>query len=163
MEYKNIRKDIYHLPDIQRRLRKQIWALCCIGIGAIGVSLMLFADISEAASSIVLGMISIGAFALVSMSLFYLFGDSKVPYYKPQHKALQSTEVFYDKNVKDSLVEAVNSHNLTAVAATKKCASPNIVLVRYSDDDDKIIYSQVFESIDGKLNPITDIVFDEVK
>lgn len=154
MEYKNIDKEIYHLSEIRKTLRPQYWAFICMAFGVIGVfGLMKNPDASWA-----VGLAGLGGFALVVWILYVLTGDSRAPFHKPSRKLLTREYYYYADASKEALMQALMSGDEQALSGIKRTSTPQIVLVRYSDVEETVRYSQLKE-VRGKYEiPITDII-----
>lgn len=154
MELPDIDKDIYARPEIRKMLRPQYWAFISIALGLIGLLIMR----SRPQSSLAIGLIAWGGFALLSWLVYVLIGDSRAPFHKPSKKILTREYYYYPSSSKDALVAAVEAKDEKALAAIKRGVAPQLVLVRYSDVEESVVYSQVKESCDNVEQPITDII-----
>ena len=155
MEYQNIDTDLYGRNEIRRSKKRQYWAMVCILL-AIPGSWLFFNGHN---SPVWLGLFLIGAFALLTMVCFYLFGDSSRPYYKPGKCQLERTYTYYPLKEQDALQEALQNGDKSALEKIKKSATPEIILVRYSDVEEKYIFSQLKRYNDNKPMPVSDIYF----
>ena len=163
-DIKSIDRAIYELPEIRKRLRPLWWAWGCMAVGIIGFLLnCTLSNIGAGFSSLIAGMIVIGIFGAGTIVAYYLIGDCKAPYYKPLHRLLTREYFFYSKNEKSQLFELFDKKDMAAIDKVKKSASPDYTLVRYSDNDEKVFYAQIFETLGKKDIPITEIVKIESK
>lgn len=164
MEYKDIHKEIYNYPDIRKGF-KNIWTSWLLtGIGVVcGFLYFRFPCISSGLSTWLLGLMSTGIFCLALILCFYTFGDRRFPYYKKGNKMLEPTQVYYSCNVREQLEEALEHKDEKALEAVNKSTLPDIVLERFSDKDEHILYSQLMELRSGKLVPVSDIYINIVK
>lgn len=157
MEYPDIDKDIYKLDEIRHALKPQKWAYIGIAIGILATLLALTGHTSAIWSALAF----IGAFSLLTLICFYLFGDSRRPYYKPGKKILERTYDYYPASAENAIKQALSDKDEKALAKIKKSANPDIVLVRYSDKDEKYVYSQIKISHGTKKVPGSEIFFAE--
>lgn len=158
-EFKSIDRAIYELPEIRKRLRPVWWAWGCMAVGIIGFLLnCTLSNIGAVFSSLIAGMIVIGVFGAGTIVAYYLIGDCKAPYYKPLHRLLTREYFFYSKNEKSQLFELFDKKDMAAIDKVKKSASPDYTLVRYSDNDEKVCFAQIFEAHGNKDVPVTEIV-----
>lgn len=157
MEY--IRKQIYTLPEIRRRLLPLWSAWVLTAVGAIcGVLLYLLPNLSANSSSMLIGGIIVGACSLVTVLCYWLFGDSTRPYHRSLHVFLEPTYAYYAATQEQAVTVALEAHDEAALEAVKRIAKPELALVRYSDPDEHIFYSQLTR-VDGKhYIPLTDII-----
>lgn len=157
MEYERIEKNIYSRHDICRRLRPQPASLIIIAVGLLCGWLSTISH-SEDIQSLLLFVAGSGAFTLVLLLCYYLFGDSRRPYYKPSHALLEPEYIYYSATSKEMLLDALSKGDEAAVERVKKCTIPELVLVRYSNGDDSVIFQQLQQPY-GKTNvAISDIV-----
>lgn len=153
MEYQNIDKEIYHRQEIKRLIRPQYWALISIALGIIGVVLFMF--FPDATINLVLMVW--GGFALLTMLCYILFGDSRAPYHKPSKHLLTREYFYYPNSVLDQLTDALKNKDEKKLATVKRGVTPQLVLVRYSDVKDEVIYSQIKQVKGHSETPISDI------
>ncbi|MBR1549559.1 MAG: hypothetical protein IJ634_02870 [Bacteroidales bacterium] len=162
MEY--IRKSIYSLPEIRRTLLPlwSAWALAAIG-AVCGVLFFLLPNLSDIASSFLLGGVIVGACCLALVLCFYLFGDSRRPYSREVHATLEPTYAYYSSAQQQAIVAALEAHDESALESIKRQAKPELALVRYSDRNERIFYSQLTR-VDGKRYlPLTNIIINKIK
>ena len=159
----NIKKSIYSRPEIRHSLKPLWTAWIIVALGVVCAFVYLVAGtMSAGVSSALLGGIIVGACSLVLVLCYYLFGDSRRPYSKTLHQRLEPTLVFYANNVEQQLVDALNSLDEKALANVKKSSNPELLLMRYSNDEETVYYSQLLRQIDSKrLEPITDIIVND--
>lgn len=164
MDYKNIDKEIYHLPEISKHLKPMLWGWICLALGAVsGYFYFTAKTLGIGLSSLLLGLLIIGVFALATLLCYYSFGDSRAPFHKPTKKLLEREYAFYPASEREALCEALEKHDYAALKGIKKGSAPQLVVVRYSDEAESIAYSQVQEMHGDRKKPLTDIVFDETK
>ena len=162
MEY--IRKSIYALPEIRRTLLPlwSAWVLTAVGI-VCGAVYFLVPGLSEAGQSGLLGGMIVGGCSLVTALCYYAFGDSRRPYSRELHAALEPTYAYYSPVQEQALVAALESGDEAALEAVKRQAKPELALVRYSDKEDRVFYSQLTRVEGKRYIPLTDIVINKVK
>lgn len=162
MEY--IKKSIYRRPEIRRGLKPlwPAWALVAVGAVCGGVYRTV-PGMSPDLSSTLIFVAAIGALALLMLLCFYLFGDSRFPYHKGRHALLEPTVAYYGTSVQQQLVAALEAGDEQALDAVKRQAKPELALVRYSDRDESLFYSQLLRVEDKRWVPLTDIIFNDLK
>lgn len=160
MEY--IRKSIYSRPEIRRAL-KPLWsAWVLIAVGAIcGVIIFFTKNMSEGIWSLLLGGAIVGACALLTILCYWLFGDSRRPYHRELHALLEPTYAYYSTSVQAQLVAALEAKDEKALDAVKRQATPELALVRYSDKEERVFYSQLTRVEGKKYIPLTGIITTE--
>ena len=162
MEY--IRKSIYKLPEIRHILRPlwAAWAMAFIGVVCAAVY-FLASGLSAGVSSMLLSGMIVGGCSLLTVLCCYLFGDSHRPYSRELKAMLEPTYTYYAYTQQGAVTEALMSCNETALDAIKRNAKPELALVRYSDKDERIFYSQL-TMVEGKhYKPLTDIIINRIK
>lgn len=162
MEY--IRKSIYSLPEIRRTLMPlwSAWALTAVG-AVCGVLYFLLPDLSVVGSSALIGGVIVGVCALLTVLCYWLFGDSRRPYSRELHAVLEPTYAYYPLSSEKALVAALEAKDEMALEAIKRQPKPELALVRYSDRDERIYYSQLTR-VEGKhYIPLTEIIIHKVK
>ena len=160
MDY--IRKSIYGLPEIRRTLKPlwSAWALTAVG-AVCGFFLLKSVNISSGGSTALLGGVFIGVCGLVTVLCYYVFGDSRRPYHRELHKVLEPTYTYYSYSVQAQLVAALESGDEQALEAVKRTSQPELALVRYSDEDESVFYSQLTR-VEGKdYLPLTEIIVNK--
>lgn len=157
MEYPNIDKEIYHLPEMGKRMKSMLWAWICVATAAVACYFYVSGFFSESVNSLMLGLVAVGVFALVTMLCYYTFGDSRRPFHKPSKRLLERTYFFYSPREQQNLLDAVADDDGNSWLKIKRSAAPELVLVRYSDDAEEIAYMQVQEFRDGVKVPISPI------
>lgn len=157
MEYPNIDKEIYHLPEMGKRMKSMLWAWICVAIAAVACYFYVSGFFSESVNSLMLGLVAVGVFALVTMLCYYTFGDSRRPFHKPSKRLLERTYFFYSPREQQNLLDAVADDDGDSWLKIKRSATPELVLVRYSDESEEISYMQVQELRDGVKVPISPI------
>ena len=107
-------------------------------------------------------MSALGVLTLLFIICFYLFGDSCFPYSKPLHRRLEPTLTYYAESSLPQLTEALEKGDEAALATVKRVASPQLVLVRYSDEPETVYYSQILRYEGKNLIPLTDIFINNI-
>lgn len=162
MEY--IRKSIYSLPEIRRTLLPlwSAWALTAVG-AVCGVLYFLLPNLSAGSSSALIGGVIVGACALLTVLCYWLFGDSRRPYSHELHAVLEPTYAYYPTSAEAAVVAALEAHDEQALEGIKRQPKPELALVRYSDKNEHIYYSQLTR-VDGKRYlPLTEIIINKIK
>ena len=162
MEY--IRKSIYTLPEIRRTLLPlwSAWVLTAVG-AVCGVVYFLTPHLSTGGASTLIGGVIVGACSLVTVLCYYLFGDSRRPYSREVHAVLEPTYAYYSSSLQQAVIEALETHDEQMLERIKRQATPELALVRYSDKDERIFYSQLTR-VDGKhYLPLTEIIINRIK
>ena len=156
MEY--IRKSIYTRPEIRRVLLPlwSAWVLTAVG-AACGVVMFVAQSLSDGAQSFLLGGVIVGACSLLLVLGFYLFGDSRRPYSKELHTVLEPTYAYYSPAMQGQIVAALERGDEQALEAVKRQAKPELALVRYSDKEERVFYSQLTRVEGRGYIPLTDI------
>lgn len=157
MEY--IRKSIYNLPEIRRTLLPlwSAWILTAAG-AACGLPYFLATGIGEGGRSALMGGMIVGGCALLTVLCYYLFGDSHRPYHRKLHTVLEPTYAYYPSSAEKQIVAALEARDEKALEAVKRQANPVLVLVRYSDREERIFYSQLTRIEKGRYVPLTEII-----
>ena len=161
MEY--IRKQIYSRPEIRRTLLPlwSAWALTAVGV-VCGVALFMYKNSSDGASSLFLGGVIVGACSLLTVLCYWAFGDSRRPYSKEIHAVLEPTYAYYSYVLQGQIIAALEANDEVALEAIKRQPKPELALVRYSDKEERVYYSQLTR-IEGKRHiPLTDIIINKV-
>lgn len=162
MEY--IRKSIYSRPEIRRTLLPLWWAWALAAVGAVcGVVLFLVPGLSAGGSSGLLGGIIVGGCGLLTVLCYWLFGDSRRPYSRELHAVLEPTYAYYAPSQQSALVAALEAHDEQALEAVKRQAKPELALVRYSDKEEQVFYSQLTRVEGKRYIPLTEIIVNKVK
>lgn len=163
-DFKSIDRAIYELPEIRKRLRPVWWAWICVAIGVMGFLLnRTLTNIGAGTSSLVAGLIVIGVFGAATIVAYFIFGDCRAPYCKTVHRLLSREFFFYSANERAELFKCFENKDMHGIEQVKKSASPKFTLVRYSDNDEKVFYAQIFEAHGNKDVPVTEIVKMENK
>lgn len=118
---------------------------------------------SEGNSSLLLGGMITGACALLTVLCYWLFGDSRRPYHRELHAVLEPTYAYYSTLVQSQLVAALESGNEKALEAVKRQAKPELALVRYSDKEERVFYSQLTRVEGKRYIPLTDIIVNDLR
>lgn len=162
MEY--IRKSIYTRPEIRRTLLPlwSAWALTAVG-AVCGVIFVVNQNVSTGASSALLGGMITGACALVTVLCYWTFGDSLRPWHRELHAVLEPTYTYYSSSVQPQLVAALESGDEKALEAVKKQAMPELALVRYSDKEERVFYSQITRVEGKRYIPLTEIFINDLR
>ena len=150
MEY--IRKSIYSRPEV-RHLLMPLWsAWVLVAVGAVCLFL-----------SIVLNGLSTGGCSLVIVLCYWLFGDSRRPYSKEVHAVLEPTYAYYAPALERQIVAALEAGDEKALEAIKRTPKPELALVRYSDKEERVFYSQLTRVEGKRYVPLTEIIVNKVK
>lgn len=162
MEY--IRKSIYNLPEIRRTLLPlwSAWVLTAVG-AVCGVIMFTVSGLSEGGRSGLLGGVIVGACGLLTVLCFWAFGDSRRPYSKELHAVLEPTYAYYPLSAEKQLVAALEARDEQTLEAVKRQPKPELALVRYSDKEERVYYSQLTRVENREYIPLTDIIIDKVK
>ena len=162
MEY--IRKSIYSLPEIRRTLLPlwSAWVLTAVG-AVCGIIMFTVSGLSEGGQSGLLGGVIVGACSLLTVLCYWAFGDSRRPYSKELHAVLEPTYAYYPLSAEKQLVAALEAKDEKALESIKRQPKPELALVRYSDKEENIYYSQLTRVEGQKYIPLTDIIINNVK
>lgn len=157
MEY--IRKSIYKLPEIRHTLLPLWtgWILTAVGV-VCGALFFKLDNLSAGWSSAFVGAMVVGGCSLFTIICYYLFGDSRRPYSRNLHAVLEPTYTYYASSVQNDVVGALEAHDEVALSHVKKTAQPELALVRYSDRDERVFYSQLTRVEGNKYIPLTEII-----
>lgn len=157
MEY--IRKEIYSLPEIRRTLLPlwSAWVLTAVGV-VCGVLYFLLPDLPSGGSSGLVGGVIVGGCSLVIVLCYWLFGDSRRPYSRKLHAVLEPTYAYYSPSQQAAVVAALEACDEKALDAIKRSAKPELALVRYSDKEERVFYSQLTRVEGKRYVPLTDII-----
>lgn len=157
-DLKNIDKHIYTVSsDITKCYKHITWAFICTAIGAIALWLYIsYETIANhpAWSAIALGFIFIGVFSVGTILCYYTIGDCHAPYHKPTRQRLSREEMYFSSSNAENIKKHINEKDIKALDKYPKGIVPQVVVIKYSNDDDSIMAVQAFDN--GK--PITDIV-----
>ena len=161
MEY--IRKSIYKLPEIRHTVLPLWSAWALIAVGAVcGALYFLLGNLSNGIASLLLGGIVVGACSLLTVLCFWTFGDSRRPYSKELHTVLEPTYAYYPHSAERQIVAALEANDEKALEAIKRQAIPELALVRYSDKDERVFYSQLTRVDGHSYIPITEIFINKL-
>lgn len=162
MEY--IRKSIYSRPEIRRTLLPlwSAWALTAVG-AVCGVVFFVKGSMSDGSSSALLGGIITGACALLTVLCYYAFGDSRRPYHRQLRAVLEPTYAYYPSSAEKQIVAALEAKDEKALEAVRRQAKPELALVRYSDRDERVYYSQLTRIEGNHYVPLTEIIVNDLK
>ncbi len=162
MEY--IRKSIYTLPEIRRTLLPlwSAWALTAVGV-VCGVVYVMVPNLSTGGASALIGGVIVGACSLLLTLCYYLFGDSRRPYSREVHAVLEPTYAYYSSSLQQAVTDALQSHDEQALEHIKRQATPELALVRYSDKEERVYYSQLTRVDGNRYIPLTDIIINKIK
>lgn len=162
MEY--IRKSIYSRPEIRRTLLPlwSAWALTAVG-AVCGVLYFMVSGISEAGRSGLMGCMIVGGCALITVLCYWLFGDSRRPYHRELHAVLEPTYAYYSSSVQSQLVSALEAGDEKALEAVKRQPKPELALVRYSDKEERVFYSQLTRVEGKRYIPLTEIIVNDLR
>lgn len=162
MEY--IRKSIYSRPEIRRTLLPlwSAWALTAVG-AVCGVVFFVKGSMSDGSSSALLGGIITGACSLLTVLCYYAFGDSRRPYHRQLHAVLEPTYAYYPSSAEKQIVAALEAKDEKALEAVKRQSKPELALVRYSDKEERVYYSQLTRVEGNHYIPLTEIIINDLK
>lgn len=160
MEY--IRKSIYSLPEIRRTVLPlwSAWALTAVG-AVCGVIMFMANGLSEGGKSGLLGGVIVGACSLLTVLCYWAFGDSRRPYSKEIHAVLEPAYAYYSSALQGQIVAALEANDEVALEAIKRQPKPELALVRYSDKEERVFYSQLTRVVGKHYIPLTDIIKSE--
>ncbi len=161
MEY--IRKSIYSMPEIRHTLLPlwSAWVLTAIG-AVCGVLMFMLPNLSVGGSSALAGGVIVGVCSLLTVLCYWTFGDSRRPYSRDLHAVLEPTYAYYASAQQQAVVAALEARDERALEAVKRQAKPELALVRYSDKEERVYYSQLTR-VDGKRYlPLTDIIVNSL-
>lgn len=157
-EFKNIDRDIYTTSsDITKRYKHIPWAFVCTLLGAVALWLyMSYETIAQHStwSGLVLGIVFIGVFSLITILCYYTFGDCHLPYYTPSHRAMYREEIYFSSSNAENIKKHINEKDIKALDKYPKGIVPQVVVIKYSSDDDSVMAVQAFDN--GM--PLTDII-----
>ena len=155
-----IGKQIYLRPEIRRTLLPLWPAWALIAIGTVCGTIMLKSDrLTDGWQAVLLAGFMTGGFSLLTVLCYWAFGDSHRPYSKELHAVLNPTYTYYPLSVQGQLLAALESNDEVALEAVKR-QSFELVLVRYSDRDERVFYSQLLR-IEGRgYILLTDIIIN---
>ena len=162
MEY--IRKSIYSRPEIRHVLLPlwTAWVLVAIG-AACGIPYFLVDGLSEGGRSGLMGGMIVGGCALLTVLCYWLFGDSRRPYSKELHAVLEPTYAYYAPALERQIVVALEASDEKALEAIKRTPKLELALVRYSDKEERVFYSQLTRVEGKKYVPLTEIIVNKIK
>lgn len=160
MEY--IRKQIYSRPEIRRTLLPfwSAWALTAVG-GVCGAVMFTAEGLSEGWQSALLGGVIVGVCSLVTVLCYWIFGDSRRPYSRELHAVLEPTYAYYPQSAEKQIVAALEANDEKALEAVKRQAKPELALVRYSDAEERVYYSQLTRVEGRGYIPLTEIIVNK--
>ena len=138
------------------------WALSAIGV-VCGVLLFVIKNLSVGWQSALLGGIIVGVCALATVLCYWTFGDSRRPYSKELHAVLEPTYAYYSSTMQGQIITALEANDEVALEAIKKQAKPELALVRYSDKEERVFYSQLTRVEGKRYIPLTEIIINKVK
>lgn len=161
MEY--IRKSIYSLPEIRHTLLPlwSAWVLTAIG-AVCGVLMFMLPNLSVGGSSALAGGVIVGVCSLLTVLCYWTFGDSRRPYSRDLHAVLEPTYAYYASAQQQAVVAALEARDERALEAVKRQAKPELALVRYSDKEERVYYSQLTRVDDKRYLPLTDIIVNSL-
>ncbi len=110
-----------------------------------------------------LGGIIVGVCSLLTVLCYWAFGDSRRPYSKELHTVLEPTYAYYPLSSEKALVAALESGDEKALDSIKRQPKPELALVRYSDRDERIYYSQLTRVEGKRYIPLTEIIVNKIK
>ena len=162
MEY--IRKSIYSRPEIRRTLLPlwSAWALTAVG-AVCGVLFFMLNDLSDGASSALVGGMIVGGCSFITVLCYWIFGDSRRPYSKELHAVLEPTYAYYSSAMQEPIILALEAGDENALESIKRQPKPELALVRYSDKEERVYYSQLTRVEGKRYIPLTEIIINKVK
>lgn len=162
MEY--IRKSIYSRPEIRRTLLPlwSAWALTAVGV-VCGILFFMLKDLSDGASSAFIGGMIVGGCGLLTALCYWLFGDSRRPYSKELHAVLEPTYAYYSSVMQEPIILALEAGDEDALESIKRQPKPELALVRYSDKEERVYYSQLTRVEGKRYIPLTEIIINKKK
>ena len=155
-----IGKQIYSRPEIRRTLLPlwPAWVLTAIG-AVCGTVMFTTNSLTDGWQAVLLAGSVTGGCSLLTVLCYWAFGDSRRPYSKELHAVLEPTYTYYPLSAQGQLVAALEANDEAALEAVKR-QSHELALVRYSDRDEHIFYSQLL-CIEGRgYIPLTDIIIN---
>ncbi len=163
MEYNDIEKSIYAFPEISKRLRPMYWGWICLVLGCVSGYLYYMVQHSPVLQSLMLGLACIGLLGALTMICYYIFGDSRAPYHKNLKRYLTCESIYYAEKSVGDLQRALSQSDEEELGKIKKNIFPEVVLQRYSDEQETVFYSQLFKyNKDGKKIPISEIYINQL-
>ena len=138
------------------------WALTAVG-AVCGVVFFVKGSMSNGSSSALFGGIITGACALLTVLCYYAFGDSRRPYHRQLHAVLEPTYAYYPFSAEKQIVAALETKDEKALEAVKRQAKPELALVRYSDKEERVYYSQLTRVEGNHYIPLTEIIINDLK
>ena len=160
----NIKKQIYTLPEI-RRITKPLWAAWAVtAIGAVcGIVAFFNPNISDATSTDLICIALVGVLSLILTLCYYLFGDSRRPYHKGLHEVLDPELTYYPLSEQQHIITALENKDEKALSAIKKISQSELILLRYSNKEETIFYSQLLRTTaNHQREPLTDIIINNL-
>lgn len=159
----NINQKIYTLPEIRRTLLPLWSAWALVAVGAVcGAFYFLSDNLSAGGSSALMGGLIVGGCSLLVVLCYYAFGDSRRPYHRGLHAVLEPTWAYYAPAQQQQVTAALEAHDEQALEAVKRSPKPELALVRYSDREERIYYSQLLRADGKRWQPLTDIIVNKV-
>lgn len=118
----------------------------------------MYNGLSEGITSLLLGGIIVGVCSLLTLLCYWAFGDSRRPYSKEMHAVLEPTYAYYSSALQSQIISALENNDEKALDAIKRQAIPDLALVRYSDKEERVFYSQLTRVEGKRYVPLTDII-----
>ena len=160
----NIDKQIYRLSQNIGKNYLPLYggyACCLAGI----IAFLIFKNLNPTApqwlAELLVGIIAIGALSLLTVLCYYLFGDCCRPYYKPDYCPIERDELFFDADSRGRVIRMVCDGEVESLKQVPTSTRADIVVVLYSDVNQKIIAMQAFYNEAGRLTPATSIYYNE--
>ena len=125
--------------------------------------MFMYKGSSEGTSSLLLGGVMVGGCALLTVLCYWAFGDSRRPYSKELHAVLEPTYAYYSSAMQGQIIAALEANDEIALEAIKKQPKPELALVRYSDKEERVYYSQLTRVEGKRYIPLTEIIINKVK
>ena len=123
---------------------------------------MLIAGLGMTVQSLLMGGMIVGGCSLLAVLCYWLFGDSRRPFCKEIMAVLEPTYAYYAPQMQQAVIEALERRDEVALDAIKRSSQPELALVRYSDKDDRVYYSQLARVEGKKYVPLTDIIINKL-
>ena len=118
---------------------------------------------SSGSSTALLSGVITGACALLTVLCYYAFGDSRRPWHRELHAVLEPTYAYYPSSAEKQLVSALEAGDEKALEAVKRQPKPELALVRYSDKEERVFYSQLTRVEGKRYIPLTEIIVNDLR
>ena len=137
------------------------WALTEVG-ALCGGALFMYKGSSAGVSSLLLGGVFVGVCSILTVLCYWAFGDSRRPYSREINAVLEPTYAYYSSALQGQIVAALEQGDEVALEAVKRQAVPELALVRYSDKEERVFYSQLTRVEGHNYIPLTDIYVNRI-